>query len=81
MKKWNYKTKEYEPYKGPKNSMLYSDNMDVECECAKCGKKMKFGDGYTSDEIYNDSGMFGYCICEDCKNEEYLIQEAINNGR
>ena len=69
MKKWNFKTKKYEQYKGPKNAMLYTQDMGAECQCAECGRKMKFGEGFTSSIIHNDFG-FGFCICEECKNAE-----------
>ena len=69
MKKWNYATHEYEDYQGPAGAMLFTIDMDAECECAQCGEKMKFGDGYVSMEVHNSTG-FGYCVCSDCFNEE-----------
>lgn len=68
--KWNYQTKKYDEYQLPEKALRYSDDMDVECQCANCGTKMAFGDGYTSLEIHNAIG-FGYVVCEKCYEEEF----------
>lgn len=70
-KKWNPKTREYHDYELPKNASVgfLSNNMDKEIACARCGKKMLFGDGYTSKQIHTEYG-FGYAVCEQCYEKE-----------
>ena len=72
MQKWNWETKEYEPYEVPKDwyCPLYMDNMMGIINCACCGQKMIFGIGYTSREIHSEMG-FGYIVCEDCYRKEF----------
>lgn len=43
--------------------------MDEVIPCAECGKKILYGDGYTSRKIHNVSGM-GYVVCERCYDKE-----------
>lgn len=71
-KKWNPKTKEYHDYELPKNASVgfLSNNMDKKIACARCGKKMLFGDGYTSRQIHTEYG-FGYAVCEKCYEKEW----------
>lgn len=70
--KWNYKTRDYDPYKIPDDwhTPLYSDDMDEEVNCCQCGRKIKFGDAYTSKEIHSGMG-FGYPVCEECYELEW----------
>jgi len=67
LRKWNYKLKEYEPYfvRDSWNVKTYSDDMSEEVSCAQCGKKIKFGKGYTSMEVHTEAG-FGYIVCDKC---------------
>ena len=69
-RKWNPKTREYHDYELPDGACLYSDDMDKEIACAKCGQKMTFGDGYTSRQIHTEYG-FGYAVCEKCYEKEW----------
>lgn len=70
-KKWNYSKHDYEPYNLPDGASAYPyDDMDYEISCACCGKRVKFGDTYTSFEIHTDIGM-GYWVCESCHEIEY----------
>ena len=71
LRKWKYDKHKYEPYKIPDtwNCKMYSENMDEIINCCQCGKKIKFGDTYTSLEIHNNIG-FGYAVCEKCHNLE-----------
>ncbi|WP_018659892.1 hypothetical protein [Allofustis seminis] len=58
-------TKKYERYELPDGAAFYSRDMDKVCSCAWCGKKLKFGDTYTSRRIHTEQG-FGYGVCEKC---------------
>ena len=65
--KWNPTKKEYEPCEIPNdwNITTYEDDMDAIINCVHCGKKISFGESYTS-RRYHTCGGFGYCECEDC---------------
>lgn len=80
MRKWNYETKEYELYSVPEDwyCPLYENDMDKKVNCACCGKEIRVGDGYTSQEIHTFSG-FGYSVCEDCHAKERERRNENNN--
>ena len=69
--KWNFKTREYEPYELPDGatSSVWCE-MDEVIQCAGCRKKMLYGDGYTSRKIHNLNGI-GYIVCEQCYDNEW----------
>ncbi len=70
LQKWNYETHVYDPFESPAVILvIYSEDMVEACDCANCGKRMTFGDGYTSKTIHNHVG-FGYPVCENCYSEE-----------
>lgn len=64
--KWIPDKKDYIPYDLPDGACLYTDNMEQEVACCQCGKKVKYGDCYTSRTIHTPNGGFGYAECEDC---------------
>ena len=72
LKKWNRKTREYDPYEIPDdwNVKTYSNDMDEIVNCPHCGRKVAFGDCYTSLEIHTEHG-FGYSVCGDCYAREW----------
>lgn len=72
MQKWNPRTRKYEPYTIPPewHTPIYCEDMDEVINCARCGTKMPYGDGFTSRHIHTDHGM-GYCVCEDCYKKEW----------
>ena len=72
LKKWNWKTREYDPYEIPDdwNVKTYSNDMDEIINCPHCGRKIAFGDCYTSREIHTKHG-FGYSVCGDCYAREW----------
>ena len=76
LNKWNYRKHKYEPYKIPDNWNVktYSEDMDELINCAQCGKKIKFGDGYTSLEVHTNLGI-GYSVCDKCWDKEYLRKQ------
>ena len=59
LQKWNYKTHTYDEYNVPDewNVKTYSTNMEQEINCAECGKKVKYGDCYTSLEVHTEMGF------------------------
>ena len=80
MRKWNYNIQDYEPYtiSSTWHCPAYSDNMDETINCASCGCKMLYGDGYTSRVIHGDRSGFGYVVCSDCHDVEIIAE---NNWR
>lgn len=80
--KWNYETHDYEPYVIPDDwySPLYSDDMDEIVNCSSCGRKITFGECYTSREIQNGIG-FGYPVCEKCYEEEWERERYWRNKK
>ena len=81
LKKWNWKTREYDPYEIPDdwNVKTYSNDMDEIVNCPHCGRKVEFGDTYTSREIHAEHG-FGYSVCGDCYAREWE-RERISSGK
>lgn len=79
MKRWNVYTKCYEDYEIPDDwkCLTYSSDMDEIVNCAQCGRRIMFGDSYTSLEVHTDLG-FGYCVCEVCYYKEY--ERRITHG-
>lgn len=69
-KYWIEHENRYIPYELPEGSCLYCNDMNKEITCARCGKKVNYGDTYTSRCIHNDIG-FGYAVCEKCHEQEY----------
>ena len=76
LQKWNFKTHKYEPFESPARVLsLYSEDMLAEVDCANCGKRMTYGDGYTSRTIHNHIGL-GYPVCEGCYEQERKAEMA-----
>ena len=73
LNKWNNKEHTYEPYEIPDdwNCKTYSNDMEEVINCPHCGRKLKYGDSYTSLEIHTDMG-FGYGVCEKCYQNEWI---------
>lgn len=71
IQRWNYQTKQYDPYTPPAEWVLviYSEDMDLTINCANCGTPMPFGRGYTSRELHTHVG-FGYPVCATCYTAE-----------
>lgn len=49
---------------------LIAEDMNEMINCACCGKEIRYGDGYSSRDICDMSGCFGYSICEECHEKE-----------
>lgn len=75
MRKWNYKTREYELYSVPEDwycplcEDMDDDNVDKKVNCANCGKEMRFGDVCDSYEIQTLQGS-QYGVCVECHYKE-----------
>ena len=71
MEKWNFFEREYEKFTPPEGGIYktYCSNMSDRVNCPHCGKRMKFGDSYTSLQIQTGMGM-GFAVCKDCYNKE-----------
>lgn len=71
LQKWDYERHEYGPFLSPaaREVMLTGDDDSI-CRCAECGKKIRFGDSFTSIRIHDPIG-FGYAVCSDCYQKEW----------
>ena len=72
LRKWNCRTHKYEDYEIPdkwKVSLMESD-MNVMVNCPHCGKKIRFGETYTSRQFHNWVGL-GLGVCEKCYEKEW----------
>ena len=78
LNKWNYKKHIYEDYEIPNewNVKTYADSLNEIINCCQCGKRIKFGDSYTSLEVHTEMG-FGYSVCKRCYEKEWLRGENI----
>ena len=77
MRKWNFKTRKYEPYSVPEKwkCPIWTDDMDEIVNCPSCGKVMTYGQGYISSQIHNEHGL-GYSVCGDCYEKEWAAEKA-----
>ena len=75
--KWDCVKHEYTPYEIPSDwyCPLLCDALNTQINCASCGKKMTFGEGYTSHFIHTFGG-FGYYVCEECMEKEWAAEKA-----
>ena len=71
LRRWNWKTHEYEDFEVPENRLTktYALDMDTHIDCASCGVGVAYGLTYTSMEIHTEMGI-GYCVCQECHEEE-----------
>lgn len=81
--KLNLKTRKYKPYElpdGSTSSAWYEMNDDEVITCAECGKKLLFGDGHTSRNIFDltkeDVNEKPCVVCKDCFDKE-LDEESM----
>ena len=82
MKKWNYKTRKYDEFESPAEFPILElpseeEYLSMEIQCTNCGKKVSYGDCYTSRTIHNYIGI-GYPVCEDCHRRECLDEMEAN---
>ena len=69
--KWNFKTKEYEPYEVPDEAALWGCSIDDDevITCAECGKKILYRDACISRNI-DTVNRIGYIVCKQCYDKE-----------
>ena len=79
MQKWNPATRTYRTYDIPKdwNTPIYSSDMGEVINCAQCGKKITYGDSYTSKQVHTYIG-FGYPVCRECYEKEIKEEMKYN---
>lgn len=67
LRKWNETTHKYEPYVVPDewHVSTYEADMSTVVNCCQCGRRLPFGETYTSLQVQTTTG-FGYGVCEDC---------------
>lgn len=82
LNKWNWNKREYEPYVIPDgwNVKTYSNDMDEIVNCPHCGKKLSYGDTYTSREIHTQFGM-GFGVCGECYEHEWARELKAKRAR
>lgn len=66
---WNKEKHQYQHYDLPNGASAYEDYMNKKVTCASCGKKIIYGQSYTSRVIHTHMG-FGYAVCKDCYIKE-----------
>lgn len=81
VRRWNFKTREYEPYEIPDDWKIktFCVDMDEIINCPHCGRELAFGDSYTSREIHTKHGI-GYSVCAECYAKEWE-RERLSNGK
>ena len=72
LRRYNVKTKRYHPYAIPDDWYVttFEVDMDKNINCARCGKEITFGEGYTSLQIHTKECGFGYTVCPSCHEDE-----------
>ena len=75
LRKWNYELREYEPYEVSDewDCKWYGTDMAEVINCCQCGKEVKFGKCYSSQEVHTAVG-FGYMVCPECHEVEMKRQ-------
>ncbi len=73
MKKWDPDRHCYDPHPYPDDWRVsfYCADMYELVNCACCGKELTYGDSFTSQELYDGSGLFGMAVCPKCREAEW----------
>ena len=71
IRKWNYDTRQYDPYEVPEdwNIPLYCEDLETVINCVNCGEKVLYGDCFTSLVLHSAHGL-GYAVCPECHEKE-----------
>lgn len=81
LQKWDYESHTYKPFYSPAgHEVMLTGDPDIICRCAECGKKMRYGDGYTSIRIHDKYG-FGYAVCRNCSRKEWEERRRLEGKR
>lgn len=67
--KYDFKERKYKKHILPAGAVMCRDNLEEYVNCANCGRKILYGDGYCSLTIHNRYGM-GYCVCKECYEKD-----------
>lgn len=76
-KKWIIEERKYVPYELPEGSTCYENDMKKIISCCSCGKKITYGESYTSKQIHTEHGI-GYAECSECYEEYFNKEREIN---
>ena len=71
MQKWDFRNRKYTAYQIPSDwftPMIAAMEDVVNCAC--CGKKVMYGECYTSRKIHSNLGL-GYPVCSECYEKEW----------
>lgn len=87
LNKWNCDKHIYEVYEIPDEwrVKVYESDMDALVNCCQCGKEIKFGETYTSQEVHTEMG-FGFVVCPECHESEmkrrfgWITENIIEEG-
>lgn len=71
LRRWNPEAREYRPYDVPDGWRVscYEEDMGAMVDCAECGRRLPYGETYTSLRVHTPGG-FGYGVCEECYQRE-----------
>ena len=53
---------------------IFEQDMDKLVNCANCGKEIRYGNGYTSQEYHETVFGLGYIVCKKCSDEETKLR-------
>lgn len=72
--RWNFSTREYEPYTIPADWVCPLGGIDFDFDqivnCAECGRELPYGQTFTSMRIHTPMGL-GFGVCETCYSAEH----------
>jgi hypothetical protein len=82
LRRWDEWLGGYRPWLVPaeRKVLAYSDDMDEPCACARCGKRVTYGECYTSMQIHTYFGI-GYAVCPECHELELAERAAAEKVR
>ena len=67
LRRWSESERRHMPYVVPDDWHVstYEADMSTLVNCCQCGRKLPFGETYTSMQVQTSVG-FGYAVCRDC---------------
>lgn len=57
--------------------VINTTDMELLCNCACCGKEVKYGDTWSSTEWFDESGVWSLPVCRECHERE--MRKALND--
>lgn len=71
LNKWNYVEQKYDLVTLPEGKYAFYCLSEGEIvNCPHCGKKFRYGDGYTSLVFHTNLLGLGYAVCGECHQKE-----------